>query len=151
TKPVFDVTTVTLMDFPADRDDEVRFVYVLPLTPWTALVESTVFSASAHGPQRFRERIAAYVGQRWGLADGEWVVESEETGSIPMTDQPAADPDARGLRGGVARPSTGYAFARIQRDARAAVAAWAAGEEAPPLRDPLRIRLLDAVFLRFLR
>lgn len=151
-RPVFDPSTVTLMDFRPGGADGTPFVYVLPVTTTSALVEATVFTSCGHGARAFREQIRAYVRERWGLADDEWTVDEEEAGSIPMTDQPAdASHAAFGMRAGIARPSTGYAFTRIQLAARAAAAAIAAGAPLPTPRDPWRLRALDAVFLRFLR
>ena len=149
-RPVFDVRVATLMDFAQSTADEVRFAYVLPVEPDLALVEHTVFARPGAGGIRFRDAIAAYVADRWGLLPDEWSVEGEEAGSIPMTDERPPG-DGFGLRGGVARPSTGYAYLRIQRAARSAADALATGDRPAPLRDPLRTRLLDAVFLRFLR
>jgi lycopene beta-cyclase len=152
-RPVFDPSTATLMDFPEqERGRGVRFVYVLPVSSTSALVEATVFSAGAHDRPPSREQIREYVRERWGLADDEWTVEEEEAGSIPMTDQPAVGSHAAfGMRAGIARPSTGYAFTRIQLAARDAAIAVAAGGPLPVPRDPWRTRALDAVFLRFLR
>ena len=152
TRPVFDPSTVTLMDFGPGDAGGVPFVYVLPVTTTAALVEATVFTSGGRGARPFREQIRAYVRERWGLADDEWTVDEEEAGSIPMTDQPAAASHAAfGMRAGIARPSTGYAFTRIQVAALSAAAAIAAGAPLPRPRDPWRLRALDAVFLRFLR
>ncbi|TDS75795.1 lycopene cyclase family protein [Amnibacterium kyonggiense] len=154
TRPVFDTAAVTLMDFPESRAPSgVRFFYVLPVAADLALVECTVFSAVEHVSEPFRRHIADYVRSRWGLDPGEWQVEGQEAGSIPMTDAPAPWPGRSGvplgLRAGAARPSTGYAYTRIQLAARRI--ASAGGRGAPPIRDPFRTRVLDAVFLRFLR
>lgn len=155
-RPVFDDSTVTLMDFPEVRpDQDVRFFYVLPVRPDLALVECTVFARSPDDPVAFRDEISAYVRSRWGLGPDEWTVEGEEAGCIPMTDA-QQDPTtgaitALGMRAGIARPSTGYAFTRIQVAARAAAVAIRSGEQPAAVRDRLRTRALDAVFLRFLR
>ncbi len=156
TRPVFDDTTVTLMDFPdLAPGQDVQFFYVLPVAPDVALVECTVFARSPHDPVPFRDEIDAYVLRRWGLAADEWTVDGEEAGCIPMTDAPVkAAPDGTlpfGMRAGIARPSTGYAFTRIQLAAQAAAAAVAAGTRPIAPRDRLRTRMLDAIFLRFLR
>lgn len=152
-RPVFDPAVATLMDFTVGPDEAgVRFMYVLPVTPTLAMVECTVLARPGRRTGAFRDVIRDYLARRWGLAGTEWTVEGEEAGSIPMTDQPpAAAGPALGLRAGTARPSTGYAFTRIQLAARRAAEALAAGRPVPVARDPLRTRLLDAVFLRFLR
>ncbi|PCN47064.1 hypothetical protein Csp2054_13845 [Curtobacterium sp. 'Ferrero'] len=176
-RPVFDTSTVTLMDF-ADGDDarrarHVRFVYVLPVTSTRALVESTLFTADAADPFDHRAAIRAYVGDRWQLADDAWEVTEEEAGCIPMTDAPAGDlvgrlarpadrPGAGGRGGpgvaptldavaGTTRPSSGYGFARTNRHSETVARHLADGTPVPPHRDRARTRFLDAVFLRFLR
>jgi lycopene beta-cyclase len=54
-----------------------------------------------------------------------------------------------GVGGGLARPSTGYAFAAIQRDAAKIASAAAAGTlDDLPLERPKTTRFLDRVFLR---
>lgn len=155
TRPVFDDSTVTLMDFPdVEAGQDVRFFYVLPVAPDLALVECTVFARSREGGFPFRDEIAAYLLRRWGLRADGWSVEGEEAGCIPMTDEPptaAGRATALGMRAGIARPSTGYAFTRIQIAARAAAAAIRAGDRPGAVRDRIRTRVLDAVFLRFLR
>lgn len=156
TTPVFDPTTATLMDFDVgrpDADTAVRFVYVLPVSATEALVEATAFLPGAEDPEPFRDDVARYVARRWGLAPHEWTVVGEEAGSIPMTDEPvpAGPVAAVGVRAGITRPSSGYAYARIQRQARQVARALATGSPVPAFRDPWRTRALDAVFLRFLR
>ena len=73
-----------------------------------------------------------------------------------MTDAPpAARPDPRvhaiGTVAGAVRPSSGFAFARIQRHCRAIAQAVAAGAEPPGRVGSARAALLDRVFLRALR
>lgn len=151
--PVFDPTTVTLMDFTGRGGDGVAFMYVLPVSATEALVESTVLTAHRTTHLPFRDDIASYLEDRWGLAAGQWTIEGQESGCIPMTDEPAAadGPAAVGGLGGLTRPSTGYAYSRIHRHALRVADALRRGDAPPVFRDPWRIRLLDAVFLRFLR
>ncbi|QWS33162.1 lycopene cyclase family protein [Curtobacterium aetherium] len=164
-RPVFDPSTVTLMDFSGQhRSDRVHFVYVLPVSPTGALVESTVFTPDAADPIDHRAEIAAYIARRWGLSATEWHVGDEEQGCIPMTDVPpaalvardgdrwrptGADPVASVI--GTTRPSSGYGFARSNRHSAVVAAHLAAGTPVPAYRDRPRTRCLDAVFLRFLR
>lgn len=152
-RPVFDPTTVTLMDFTGRGGDDVAFMYVLPVSTTEALVESTVLTTHHATHLPFHDDIASYLGDRWGLARGEWTIEGHESGCIPMTDEPAAAGGlaAVGGAGGLTRPSTGYAYSRIHRHARRVADALRRGDAPPVFRDPWRIRLLDAVFLRFLR
>ncbi|MFZ7089319.1 lycopene cyclase family protein [Curtobacterium sp. RRHDQ10] len=154
-RPVFDHRTVTLMDFTGQPDDgPVHFVYVLPVSPTEALVESTLFTPDGRDPLDHRDAIATYVGRRWGLPAGSWTVTEEERGCIPMTDLPP-ETDSDGWAGaavqGTTRPSTGYGFARTNRHAVSVAAHLLAGSPVPAFTDRARTRFLDAVFLRFLR
>ncbi len=154
-RPVFDTSTATLMDFTGqDAAGPVRFVYVLPVSPTEALVESTVFTPDAADPFDHEGHVAGYVGRRWGLRPDEWRVVDEERGCIPMTDAPAR-PDARWSAAtavvGTTRPSSGYGFARSNRHSAVVAQHLAAGTAVPPFVDGWRTRFLDAVFLRFLR
>lgn len=157
-RPVFDPSLITLMDF-TDRPDEnvVQFMYVVPVSSNRALVESTIFARERDSAWDFRSDIRSYLHRRWNLREATWRVAGEEAGCIPMTDAP---PDARtrrgavpavGVRGGASRPSTGYAVTRIWRQAQTSARAIAGGNPVQPFCDRRRTRLLDAVFLRFLR
>ena len=164
-RPVFDPTTVTLMDFTAaDTTGRVHFVYVLPVSSTEALVESTLFTPDAADPLDHRAAIAAYVGRRWGLPAAAWHVLEEERGCIPMTDAPpvdlsgSADPrwhpagaERVATVVGTTRPSSGYGFARSNRHSIDVARHLADGTPVPAFRDRARTRFLDAVFLRVLR
>lgn len=162
-RPVFDPSTVTLMDFSGqDQSDRVHFVYVLPVSPTEALVESTVFTRDPADPTDHRAEIAAYVARRWHLTAADWHVREEEQGCIPMTDVPTAAPTGRdGDRWhptgavasvvGTTRPSSGYGFARSNRHGAVVAGHLAAGTPVPAFEDRVRTRFLDTVFLRFLR
>lgn len=154
-RPVFDPSTVTLMDFTDAPTDQVRFVYVLPVSPTVALVESTVFTSDRHARVDFRGHARDYVRRRWGLRPEEWTVTGTESGCVPMTDAMPRDPSSadgtRAVVAGVVRPSSGYGYARAHRHARVVVDHLLAGTPVPPFRDRARTRALDAVFLRFLR
>ncbi|WP_344796209.1 lycopene cyclase family protein [Frondihabitans peucedani] len=154
TKPVFDTSTVTLMDFTVQAPNgPVQFMYVLPVSPTDALVECTEFRPDSHGDEPFRNVINSYLTSRWGLQAHEWEVTAQEAGNIPMTDTPPArgSVPAIGVRAGATRPSTGYAFTRIQQHATRTAEAIRDGSPVPLITDSWRTRLLDAIFLRFLR
>lgn len=148
--PVFDVRTATLMDFRTPQPaGGVAFGYVLPTSATEALVEYTEFSADLLGAAQYRDRLGQYAA-RAGIGAHE--VLSTETGVIPMTDAVFAPSPTPGvLRWGAAagsvRPSTGYSFTTVQRQADALVAQWPG-----PLRLPAPHRrrhlLMDAVVLR---
>ena len=148
----FDPGVATLMDFRRTEHAAIEFVYTVPFARDRALVELTWFAAAPPPPgllaRRLDEEIAA-------LAPRGATTVRREAGAIPMTlarDAPPAPGVAMaGLAGGAARPSTGYAFQRIQAWADACAASLAAGGPALPApRDPGLTRFMDALFLRVL-
>ncbi len=154
-QPVFDPAIAELMDFFPPDPDRVAFAYVLPVSPTRALIEFTVF-----GPDPLdRASLAAdldgaVMGRTGGAA---CTVLREESGILPMGIAPqpeSADPTfvRAGLTAGAARPSTGYAFQRIQRWADACAEALLHGR--PPAShtpDPLLVRAMDRILLAVIR
>ncbi|MFB9377150.1 lycopene cyclase family protein [Kineococcus gynurae] len=124
-RPVFDVATATLMDFRVPQPaGGVAFAYVLPTSSTEALVEYTEFSRDLLDDAGYAEKLG-FCLELFGVADAE--VLAEERGVIPMTDaHPVAHPVPgvvrMGQAGGAVRPSTGYAFSVLQRQADAVVA-----------------------------
>lgn len=156
-RDVFDADAVTLMDFRTGQGDGVAFVYVLPSSPRTALVERTVFvHPGACGRVRgdHEAELATYLRDTLALPGAR--VTGREEGLIPLVAHAPARPGGGivpiGARAGMVRASTGYAFARIQRHgeeiARRLVANRDPRRAAPPERWP---RLLDAALLRVIR
>ena len=155
-RPVFDPDRVTLMDFGVDQSRGLRFAYVLPFSEREALVESVYLSEAAAGPETYRTEIGDYLEEAYGLGAHEYDVLGEERGYIPMTDhrfprRVGERAYAIGMLGGETRPSTGYTFLRIQRYCRALAAAVARGGTPPEQTGPKRLKLLDGLFVRFLR
>ncbi len=155
-QPCFDPQVATLMDFRvAQAPNGVRFVYVLPLDPRTALVEYTVFSASLLPREAYEQALRAYLSQQLALSTFE--VEHEEFGVIPMTDALFPRSEGRvisiGIAGGDAKPSTGYTFQRIQRRAQRIAHALRCGESPSPLRTcrATRHSFYDSVLLNVLQ
>ncbi|RZK21531.1 MAG: lycopene cyclase [Hymenobacter sp.] len=151
---VFDPNVVEFMDFRGPQHHEARFMYVLPFGPRRALVEYTLFSAERLERAAYEQPIADYLRTTLGLATGEYRVVEEEIGAIPMTDHPlparAGDRLINlGTRSGRAKPSTGYAFQRIQaQSARLAAALAATGQPpADPTGDQWQFQLFDTLLL----
>jgi lycopene beta-cyclase len=158
-RDAFEPDVATLMDFDVDRSRGLAFVYVLPFSRREALVESTYFSARTLPPEVYRDDVTAYLRARYRDCI-DFDIVSEESGVIPMWDarfelQPSPRVTRLGLAGGLAKPSTGYAFLAVQR--------WSAAfapmisrsirsrrpAVAPPVR-PAHTAAIDAVFLGFL-
>ena len=153
--PVFDATCMDLMNFlPADPIC-IPFVYVLPMRPTRALVEVTVFGVQPLVPEDLAFKLETAIAQRVGGAS--FRVLRSEHGILPMG-LPARPKNADcsyvrvGLMAGGARPSTGYAFQRIQRWADACTKSLLAGffpiEHTP---DPAVLQAMDKLFLKVIR
>ncbi|MCB9666606.1 MAG: hypothetical protein H6715_00565 [Myxococcales bacterium] len=153
--PCFDKSSVTLMDFRVSQKDGVHFMYVLPFDAHSALVEDTYMSAAPFSIKHYRASIDSYLSSRYALTQAELV--SDERGQIPMSTETLAPLESQrvipiGLRGGMAKPSTGYAFLAIQEHSKQIVHALAHHDTLPipTMRSPL-IRMLDRVFLSYLQ
>lgn len=112
-RPVFDASTPTFMDFGIAQRGNTRFMYILPFGPNEALVEYTLFSGSLLPDAEYEAALAEYLGTTLGCADYE--ILEREKGSIPMTCNDFSAADSRlithiGIAGGWAKPSTGYTF-----------------------------------------
>lgn len=155
-RPAFDPSCPTLMDYRVSQADGPHFVYVLPLSETEALVENTYLHPFSIDMERHRREIANYLQVRHDLGPDDCEVIEEESGSIPMAvGRQAVRPGSRietiGLAGGAARPSSGYAFLRIQRQAARVARSVVAG--LAPTDRPIASRkydVLDAIFLRVL-
>lgn len=156
--PVLDPGLATLMDFRVPQPEHgVGFGYCLPLDPHRALVEYTEFGREQLPSSGYDLALRGYLRRRWDVEPGDGVsVEAVEDGVIPMTDAPFARRAGRrvfrlGTAGGATRPSTGYTFAAMQRQAVSIAALLLAGRcPVPPPPYPARHRWLDAVLLRAL-
>ncbi|MBC7646520.1 MAG: NAD(P)-binding protein [Pseudopedobacter sp.] len=117
----FDPHSATFMDFRTEQKGETRFVYVLPLSKRRALVEFTLFSSHLLEDLEYDAGLQDYLTRVLGI-ESYRVLEIEQ-GVIPMTDaefplHPSPHVLNIGTAGGCAKPSTGYTFRRIQRQAQ---------------------------------
>jgi len=144
---VFDPSSLDLMNFLAPDPRHVPFVYVLPVTPTRALVEVTVFGARPLSPLELSPRLQAAVAERVGGAP--YTTLRREHGVLPMglneTPRSAHQSFVRvGVMAGGARPSTGFAFQRIQRwSVECALALVNSGHPVGHQPDPLPLRWMD--------
>ncbi|MEU7979695.1 lycopene cyclase family protein [Micromonospora sp. NPDC049081] len=152
--PVFDPGRAVLMDFRTPQPRRgVSFGYVLPVSDRYALVEYTEFSPAVLSDAGYDAGLRGYAGLL-GLDLAALTVREVEDGVIPMTDAPFdRRPSPRvvrlGTAGGATRPSTGFTFSAMHRQAGQVAAALAAGR--PPVPRPAypgRHRWMDAVALR---
>ncbi|NBB50580.1 FAD-dependent oxidoreductase [Rhizobium sp. CRIBSB] len=147
---VFEPKVVTLMGNLRAVDGAVAFDYILPLSPRRALVEHTVLTTRPHDPALLDGACDASVSN---LCGREMKVLRRERGWLPMglppLDQSPGPVVRAGTPGGAIRPSSGYAFRRIQT--WAARCADALVDRDQPLTGPLdppARSLMDRIFLR---
>lgn len=114
-KPCFDTDRIEFMNFNVPQKGNTRFMYVLPLGPNKALLEYTLFSKNILERKEYVEAITTFLKQ---LPTGGYSVIEEEEGKIPMTCyrfdlKNSSNLLHIGTAGGWTKPSTGYAFQRI--------------------------------------
>lgn len=150
----FEPGVVTLMDFDVEADGGVHFMYVLPFSRRHALIEDTFFSSDIYPKARYEANIKAYLKGRLGVHSFKSTY--SERGVLPMTTAPMAGGDGPGIyrigvRGGVGKPSSGYAFLGIQRHSLALAKRLATGmnPSLPPPRGRLD-QLMDRILLSLL-
>ncbi|MFJ5544058.1 lycopene cyclase family protein [Micromonospora chalcea] len=155
-RPTFDPQRAVLMDFRTPQPQRgVSFGYVLPVDDRFALVEYTEFGPALLDDAGYDAALRAYA-DLLGLDLTALRVREVEDGVIPMTDGPfESRPSPRvvrlGTAGGATRPSTGFTFSAMLRQADQVARALAAGR--PPVPAPAypgRHLWMDAVALRAL-
>ncbi|WP_250036488.1 lycopene cyclase family protein [Paractinoplanes maris] len=155
-RPVFDPDRAVLMDFRTPQPAQgVSFGYVLPVSDRFALVEYTEFSPSVLTGEAYDAALRDYAALL-GLDLTTLRVREVEDGVIPMTDgvfdaRPSPRVVRLGTAGGATRPSTGFTFSAMVRQAEQIAREVGAGR--PPLPEPpypARHRWMDAVQLRAL-
>lgn len=114
--PSFDPEVVTFMDFRMPQEDEIRFFYVLPYVANRALVEFTVFSQRVLPRRAYEEALREHLATVLRVND--YSVDAEESGAVPITDDPLERALGRrvmaiGARAGRIKPSTGDAEADL--------------------------------------
>ncbi len=119
----FDPGLATLMDFRVDQDHGTTFVYVMPFTPATALVEYTLFTEKLLSQDEYDVGLKNYIGQNLNIRD--YRISREEFGVIPMTNYKFPRRNGNilytGTAGGQTKASSGYTFRFIQKHSAAIV------------------------------
>lgn len=120
--PVLDPETATMMDFSMEQvsPDFTCFHYILPFSNTHGLIETTVFSKKAYDKETFQSIWDAYMLANF--PNQTYTIEQEEMGTIPMCQQSTSlgtkTNFSIGTAAGMVKPSTGYAFARMNQDAK---------------------------------
>lgn len=151
----FDPQTIRLLDFRTPRNQDVRFFYVLPYTPSRALVEYTLFTQRPPKRSEYESALRSYIMDTLGISDFE--VAREESGGLPITDRPFPRRTGErimtiGAKGGRVKPTTGYAFSRIQKDSERIVQSLLKhGHPFDIPGDAPVFRVLDAILLEIMQ
>lgn len=158
-KGSFDPETAILMDFRCDQSRGIHFMYVLPFSDRRALVESTMFAPQREPDTFFEAAMMTYIEQYHHINNYE--IERFERGAIPLGRLPRGAGPHIGIGGNgeAIRPSSGYAFAFIQKQIAAAINNASAIGRTTERAGPLVIRRphkdvdlwMDEVFVMALR
>lgn len=146
--------TVTLMDFQSADSDGIRFLYVLPLDPNTALVEDTWLVPAGQSPAFSNQEILSYAQKN--LSATTWQIRHQEEGNLPMGLLRDLKIKNRiipwGTAAGAVRASSGYAFSRMQRASKAMAQYWSQHRSPDPAitHESKLLAWMDRVFLRAL-
>jgi lycopene beta-cyclase len=106
------------MDFDIDQQGHTQFVYVLPFTDGTALVEVTRFSSEVFQLKEAEALLSEYIDRRIGT----YTKLGDEQGCIPMCNAPIQEEQRSGIvqlgaRNYSIKSSTGYAFKNMHNHA----------------------------------
>ena len=113
----FSPEQMVLMEFDHTFKSGLAFTYILPTTEKKALIEYTVFSENRMSEEELMEGLKKSIGQH--IAGSPYKILRVEHGILPMGNKLATQNNDSsylfaGLFEGAARPSSGYAFQRIQ-------------------------------------
>lgn len=153
---LFDPETALLMDFDVPQKNGVTFMYLLPYSPKTALIEYTVFSENTLPPEEYEDELKHYIRTLLassGNPESGYRILRKEEGEIPMSAERFSPWYCKqvytlGIVGGHAKPSTGYTFSRVQKRARQLVTALEKGEKLPDnWPSSYRFRVYDLMLL----
>ena len=153
--PVFNDAVATLMDFTVDQTQGTTFMYVMPTSPTTALVEYTLFTPNILEEKKYDKAITDYIQKTYGSID--YQVTHQEFGQIPMTNYSFSGGAGNliniGVAGGQVKGSSGYAFHFIQEKTKTIVADLVAGVNPLTAHSfaQKKFQLYDSVLLRVLQ
>lgn len=152
--PIFEDSTVKLMDNMSSDAEKLEFTYVLPISPYEGLIELTRFSLaieSLDAMQRKTSAVLINIVGHDGFQENRW-----ERGVLPMDTRLKSTELGNwhniGINGGMIRASSGYAFQTIQRVSRDTAKAIVEGNFKKCGKGYQGYyQILDSIFLKVLR
>ena len=114
-----DQSVYHMMDFRIPQDESTQFVYILPYSSNTALIELTRFGKKIIDKLEAEKELDKFITKNFGA----YKVISHEKGVIPMSSNLPEQSSGKtwvniGTRAGNVKPSTGYAFKNMYRHAQ---------------------------------
>lgn len=115
----FDEENPIFMDFNVNQYHDCRFVYVIPISKFKALIEYTGFSAESMTDENYDKELHSYLKNNLKITVFK-ILETEK-GIIPMTEGEFINPYGLrvvniGTSGSSSKPSSGYTFYFIQKN-----------------------------------
>ena len=150
----FNPQVATFFDFRTTQQSGAHFFYVLPFSECHALVESVLCTPVPVSWEACEQALSVYLHTILNLR--EYSIRRKEQGMSPLTDRPFPRQVGRhimsiGTLGGRIKPSTGYAFIRMQEDSSAIVRSLLrVGNPFSVPPDPRRYRFFDSVMLEIM-
>jgi lycopene beta-cyclase len=146
---VFSEDSATFMDFTVEQKGNTRFMYILPFSKTTALIEYTLFSADLLSDNSYEKEIAAYINQ---LGITQYKITEKEQGNIPMTCYPFEKHNTKniiniGSAGGWTKPSTGFTFKRITENSKKLIDYLKANDDLSKFSAKSRHWIYDLIFI----
>jgi len=145
----FDPEKVLFMDFDIPQRNETRFLYVLPLDQYNALVEYTLFSEKLLKKKEYEQGIAHYLESK-GISD--YSITEKEQGNIPMSCYPFDQLNTQsmlniGTAGGWTKASTGFTFMNTHRNVKKLIPFLKSNKPLNAFRIKNRFAFYDLLFL----
>lgn len=151
---IFNPSQATFMDFSIDQKQGTSFMYLLPTSTRTALIEYTLFTQTVLPDAIYDAVLNDHIQNK--LAIGNFNILHEEFGVIPMTDFNFPVHDGHivhiGTAGGQTKPSSGFTFQFIQKQT-AAITHQLLHHQPPFLKPSFRdkkFKFYDTVLLQVL-
>jgi lycopene beta-cyclase len=114
----FNPEILTLFDFNTPQRGHMHYMSVIPENENRATIKFHIFSEKQLAKEEYEDRLQNYIHHNLKIND--FTIESEEWGTIPMTDHYFATRHGNriikiGIAAGCTKASSGYSFKRIQR------------------------------------
>ena len=149
---IFDKSTVGMMDFNIPQNNYCQFVYVLPFTENTALVEVTRFGKESITKEESEKLLNEYVA-RFSFS---YQILEEERGVIPMSNLKISNVNYgknwvyTGARASMIKSTTGYAFHNMAVDANRLSGSMNSHQTFERKKNPKRFKYYDRLLLKIL-